>query len=50
MTLRLNYTHLSADIFKAYYAFSQAGKKDGLDEKLHDLIHIRASQLNGCAF
>jgi AhpD family alkylhydroperoxidase len=50
MTQRLNAAVLMPDLYKAYYAFSQAGKKDGLDEKLHDLIHIRASQINGCAF
>jgi AhpD family alkylhydroperoxidase len=50
MTQRLNAAALMPDLYKTYYAFSQAGKTDGLDEKLHDLIHIRASQLNGCAF
>jgi AhpD family alkylhydroperoxidase len=50
MTARLNAAALMPDLYKAYYAFSQAGKKDGLDAKLHDLVHIRASQLNGCAF
>jgi AhpD family alkylhydroperoxidase len=50
MTPRLNPVALSPELYKAYYAFSQALKKDGLGESLRDLIHIRASQLNGCAF
>ena len=50
MTPRLNPVALSPELYKAYYAFSQALKKDGLGESLRDLIHIRASQCNGCAF
>lgn len=50
MTPRLNPVALLPDLYKAYYAFSQALKKGSLDESLRDLIHIRASQLNGCAF
>jgi AhpD family alkylhydroperoxidase len=50
MTQRLNTAALSPDLYKAYFAFSQAVKKSGLDETLADLIHIRASQINGCAF
>jgi AhpD family alkylhydroperoxidase len=50
MTQRLNAAALAPDLYKAYYAFSQTEKKAGLDESLRDLIHIRASQINGCAF
>ena len=32
MTPRLNPVALSPDLYKAYYAFSQALKKDGLGE------------------
>jgi AhpD family alkylhydroperoxidase len=44
---RLDYTRLSADLFKKYLDFSMASR---LDETLALLVDIRASQLNGCAF
>lgn len=50
MTQRLNIAAQAPDLYKAYYAFSQAEQKAGLEESLRDLIHVRASQLNGCAF
>src|SRR5688572_577732 len=44
---RLDYTRLSADLFKKYLDFSMAFR---MDETLALLVDIRASQLNGCAF
>lgn len=44
---RLDYSRLSADLFKKYLDFSMAFK---MDEGLALLVDIRASQLNGCAF
>ena len=44
---RLDYSRLSADLFKKYLDFSMAFK---MDETLAILVDIRASQLNGCAF
>jgi AhpD family alkylhydroperoxidase len=44
---RLDYSRLSADLFKKYLDFSMAFH---LDEALALLVDIRASQLNGCAF
>jgi AhpD family alkylhydroperoxidase len=44
---RLDYTHLSTDLFKKYLDFSMAFR---MDESLALLVDIRASQLNGCAF
>ena len=49
MTARLNPVALSPELYKAYYGFSQALKKGGIDENLRDLVQIRASQINGCA-
>lgn len=40
---------LSADLYQAMEALENAAAKD-LDPELADLIKIRASQLNGCAF
>jgi AhpD family alkylhydroperoxidase len=50
MTPRLNPVNLSPELYKAYYGFSQALTKGSLDRSLRDLVHIRASQINGCAF
>ena len=44
---RLDYSRLSAELFKKYLDFSMAFK---MDETLANLVDIRASQLNGCAF
>ncbi len=44
---RLDYSRLSADLFKKYLDFSMAFR---MDEGLALLVDIRASQLNGCAF
>ena len=44
---RLDYTRLSAELFKKYLDFSMAFK---MNETLAVLVDIRASQLNGCAF
>ncbi|HEU4549623.1 MAG TPA: carboxymuconolactone decarboxylase family protein [Rhizomicrobium sp.] len=50
MSPRLNPVAISPELYKAYYAFSQALTKGGIDQRLRDLVHIRASQINGCAF
>lgn len=49
-TQRLNYAQQAPEPFKKYLDFSQAIKKSSLDTGLQDLITLRASQLNGCAF
>ena len=50
MTQRLNYMQQSPDLFKKFLDFSTALKDSVIEQKIHDLIHIRASQINGCAF
>ncbi|WP_349740941.1 carboxymuconolactone decarboxylase family protein [Roseateles cavernae] len=47
---RLNYAQQAPELFKKYVEFSMALKKGVLDVALHDLVTLRASQLNGCAF
>ena len=47
---RLNYAQLAPQVFEKYRAFSDATKKSGLETALLDLVVLRASQLNGCAF
>lgn len=50
MSQRLDSAKLSPELTKAYYAFSMATKTSGLGQTLIDLINLRASQINGCAF
>ncbi len=50
MTQRLDYARQAPELFKKYLDFSLALKKTGLALALLDLVTLRASQLNGCAF
>ena len=49
MSLRINYTKHSSNLQNLLFGLSQASKAT-MDKTLLDLIDIRASQLNGCAF
>jgi AhpD family alkylhydroperoxidase len=49
MTQRGNYAEQAPDMFRAMLAFSRSAAK-GLDPVLGELVRIRASQLNKCAF
>jgi AhpD family alkylhydroperoxidase len=50
MSQRLNYYEQSPELSKKLYELGQAVKKSSLGDTLIDLINIRASQINGCAF
>lgn len=50
MSQRLNYIQQSPEFFKKFMDFSLALKDSAIEEKIEDLVHIRASQMNGCAF
>jgi AhpD family alkylhydroperoxidase len=50
MTQRLNYAQQSPELFKKLSELSMAVKGGVIEPKLHDLVQIRASQINGCAF
>ena len=50
MTPRINYTIHTPDLMKRLFEMSQASAKSSLGHTILDLVHIRASQLNGCAF
>jgi AhpD family alkylhydroperoxidase len=41
---------LVPDAMKAMYAFSRSAKSGGLPETTAYLVHLRASQINGCSF
>jgi len=50
MTQRIAYSQQSPHLFKKFLEFSTALREAGIDQQIYDLVDIRASQLNGCAF
>jgi AhpD family alkylhydroperoxidase len=50
MTQRLNYSQQCPELFRKFLDFSQALNQSTIGQTLRDLVSIRASQLNGCAF
>ena len=50
MEARLDYAKASPEAFKAMVQMEGVVRRSGIDSKLLELIKIRASQLNGCAY
>ena len=50
MEARLDYTKASPEAYKAMVQMEGVVRRSGLDPMLLELIKIRASQLNGCAY
>lgn len=50
MTQRLNYVQQSPELFKKFLELSNLLRSATIEESIRDLVSIRASQLNGCAF
>jgi AhpD family alkylhydroperoxidase len=50
MTQRIDYMKQSPELFKKFVDFSLALKQSAIEESIRDLVDIRASQINGCAF
>lgn len=50
MTQRLNYAQQAPELIKKMSDLSMAVKSSSIEQKLFDLVQIRASQINGCAF
>jgi len=50
MTQRINYLQQSPGLFRKYLEFTNLLKESAIEETLRDLVQIRASQINGCAF
>ena len=50
MQARIDYRNLEAGGYKAMLGLEQYLSKCSLDKKLLDLIRLRVSQVNGCAF
>lgn len=47
---RKDYSALAPDVAEILFALSQAAAKAGIDKQLLELVKLRASQINGCAF
>ena len=50
MEARINVAKLNPGGYKLMYGFAEYLAKSSLDKKLIDLIHLRVSQINGCAY
>ncbi|WHY59902.1 carboxymuconolactone decarboxylase family protein [Cytobacillus firmus] len=50
MTQRINYMQHSPEFFNKMMALTNAEKESSIEEKILHLVHIKASQMNGCAF
>jgi AhpD family alkylhydroperoxidase len=48
--MRINYNEHSPELIKSLFEMSQKNAHGSLGPTLLDLVHIRASQVNGCAF
>lgn len=50
MTQRIDYQKQAPDLFKKFAEFGNLLKHSSIEETIHDLVNIRASQINGCTF
>ncbi|HZT28059.1 MAG TPA: carboxymuconolactone decarboxylase family protein [Pseudolabrys sp.] len=50
MKTRIDVTNVNPAVYKAVYALQSYVDQSGLDKKILELIKIRASQINGCAY
>ena len=50
MAQRIDYQKQSPELFKKFVEFSMALRHSTIEESIRDLVNIRASQINGCAF
>lgn len=50
MQQRIDVTKTAPELYRRIYQVSEYVAKSGLDHKLMELVKIRASQINGCAF
>ncbi|MGH8118910.1 MAG: carboxymuconolactone decarboxylase family protein, partial [Rhodanobacteraceae bacterium] len=50
MTQRMNYTQASPGGFKAMRQLQEYVDNSGLEHKLMELVKMRTSQINGCAY
>lgn len=48
--LRVEYEEIEPESPKSIYAMTRYVKSSGIEENLRDLIYVRVSQINGCAY
>ncbi|MDF3085872.1 carboxymuconolactone decarboxylase family protein [Burkholderia sola] len=50
MTQRINYIQQSPELFRKFLELSNLLRDSAIEEPIRDLVSVRASQINGCAF
>src|ERR1051325_11388336 len=50
MSQRINYQQQAPELFKKFADFSNALEHGSIEQSIHDLVNVRASQINGCTF
>jgi AhpD family alkylhydroperoxidase len=50
MKARIDLKHVDPGVFQAMLGLERQVHKAGFDPKLHELVRMRASQINGCAY
>ena len=50
MSQRVDYQQQSPELFKKFVEFNLLAKQSAIEESICDLVSIRTSQINGCAF
>ena len=50
MTARLDYFRIAPDMLKPMLALEAVARGDALEHELVELVKLRASQINGCAY
>lgn len=50
MSARINLSEVSPEAYQAMLGLEKYVAKSGLDRRLYELIKLRASQINGCAY
>jgi AhpD family alkylhydroperoxidase len=50
MSHRIDYAKAAPEGYKAYFGVYTAVQKSGLPKELIDIVYLRISQINGCAF
>lgn len=50
MNQRIDYQKQSPELFKKFVEFSMVHRQSAIEQSIRDLVDIRASQMNGCAF
>lgn len=50
MTRHINYTEVAPKALRALFSLEQHVRQSGLDRALVELVYLRVSQINGCAY